>query len=147
MSNDDQSTVIDLTGVSTELEAMPRGYYGFAIEEPPKKQFTDNDPNRPYYAWVMVVTDPEEYAGRKLFHNTSLQTQSLWSFRQMLEALGYAPEDLDQEFKFDPEETIGCEGVAFVAPEEWPAGSGRMRSRVRRTLAPGAITVAQGTLL
>ncbi|MCW3991202.1 MAG: hypothetical protein NWE79_00705, partial [Candidatus Bathyarchaeota archaeon] len=84
--------VIDLSGIATDLAPLDRGYYHFMVEEPPKKRFTDDDPDRPYYAWVLTITEPEELAGRKLFTNTTLQEHALFGFKRMLLGLGWTPE-------------------------------------------------------
>lgn len=43
---------------------------------------------QPYLNWTFEVKEPERYAGAKLWHNTSLQPQTLFNLRNVLEAMG-----------------------------------------------------------
>ena len=57
------------------------GVYGKTIE-------TGESSGAEYIAWEFIIKAPEEEAGRKLYTNTSLQPQSLWVLRNLLEAAG-----------------------------------------------------------
>jgi hypothetical protein len=133
----DQTTVIDLTGVPTELEAIPRGYYPFVVVDCEKR--FGQESGAPYYAWVFEVSSGD-HEGRKLFHNTTLQDPP-WAFKQLLIALGFDAAALEQEITFDPEEAKGLEGIAYVTHREW---GGRTRNNVQRVLSSDAEVVTEG---
>lgn len=92
-----------------DFEALPKGEYVcqvFAHEIKPGKK-------APFIEWQLLVTEPEQYKGRKLFHNTSLAPNSLGFLKSFLKACNY-----DWGKSFNPEtdcsDVYGCEVVAKV---------------------------------
>ena len=76
------------------------------------------------------ITEPEEFANRKLFRTYSLQPQALFSLYQTLTALGEDPNAMkDKMFKVQPENYIGREAVVYIRNETY---EDVVRSRPRR---------------
>jgi len=96
----------------------------------------------PMIAWEYTV-DGGEYDGRKAFHNTSLQPQSLWSTQRTLMALGLSKEEVDAlEWDTEDPEKIqsDLDGYVDEARECVIAighrrFEGEKRQQVRRVLA------------
>lgn len=120
---------VDLTGVSTEIEALPIGYM-LAQVSACERQLAQSS-GKPTVRWEYTITEPEEFAGKKAFHNTSLQPQALWNFKRTLIALGYDPDELEEEIVFVPDDVIGMDCVLQIGNEPY---EGIMRTRVERVL-------------
>ena len=81
----------------------------------------------------LTVVKPEEYEGRKLFREFSLQPQALPFLHQFIKAVD--PEaELDEDFIFKPSDYIGLECAVRVRNEEFEE---QIRSRVGR-MAPAS---------
>jgi len=120
---------VDLTGVSTEIEALPIGYYPAQVSGCERQMARSS--GKPTVRWEYTITEPEEYAGKKAFHNTSLQPQALWNFKRTLIALGWDADELEEEITFSPEDVLGQECVLQIGNEPY---EGIMRTRVERVL-------------
>ena len=77
-----------------------------------------------------TVSEPEEYANRKLFRTYSLQPQALFALRDTLQALGEDPKSLsDKAFQVVPDAYIGRSCVVYIQNETY---NERINSRPRR---------------
>tara|TARA_Y100000310_G_C20673053_1_gene811344 strand:+ start:1344 stop:1739 length:396 start_codon:yes stop_codon:yes gene_type:complete len=81
-------------------------------------------------SWRFQVDNPE-FAGRVLFHNTSLQPQAAWRLIQELDALGvrYVPEGEKPNIvvKFNSDDCVGRRATADVIHEDW---EGKIRNKI-----------------
>lgn len=110
---------LNLAGISAVLEAVPPDTYPVVVSQ---CRLQDSKASgQPMLAWRLRIESPEEFAGRLLFHNTSLQKQALWNLKRTLLALGYEEEELDS-FEFDPEEVVGLTCQVVVTVETDPNG-------------------------
>lgn len=121
--------VVDLTGVETEFPPLEPGYYEAEVEAcTPGKGKSSGQPK---LDWRFNITEPESHAGRKAFYTTSLQQQSLFSFKRVLLSLGFTEEQLGGEFQFDPASVVGLPCTLVVIPDVY---EGVTRGRVDRVL-------------
>jgi hypothetical protein len=110
-------TDTESTGVIPEIDVLA------AVDEVEKK--TSDDSGKDYLAFTFKVTQPEEYAGRKLFHNCSLQPQALFNLRGLLEALGFeVPQGV---MELDPADLLNEVCGISVVHEEY---QGKTKARV-----------------
>lgn len=94
---------LDFEGISTEFEPLPVGTYEASVKDV-KYTAESQKSGKPYLTYVFEVEDPA-YKGRQLFHNESLQPQSLWRVAKTLKALGVrVPKG---EFNLDIDELVG----------------------------------------
>jgi len=124
---------VDLTGISTELEVIPPGYVLAQVSG--CNQVLARSSGKPTINWEFTIQDPEAYAGRKAFYNTSLQPQALWNLKRVLTALGWPEDDLEGELDFDEEDTLGMECILEIEEDIY---EGRTVSRVARVLSSDA---------
>lgn len=82
--------VVSTKGVSTGFEPVPAGVYNVTASA--KKSGPSKTSGKPSFSVELTVNSPEEYAGKKLFYNGSLQVQALFGFKRVLVAFG-APEE------------------------------------------------------
>ena len=102
---------IDFDKDVEDLKAMPKGDYILRVYSHTLKA-KNNDPANAYIEWQLLVVDGK-YKGRKLFHNTSLQVNSLPYLKRFLKTCGFA-----WGKKFNPNENCvdvyGCEVEGHV---------------------------------
>ena len=110
---------VDFTGVEART-LLDEGEYLVTVAEIEQKE---SESGNDYLSWTFEVTE-EGYSG-KLYHNTSLQPQSLWSLRNLLETLQVEVPDGPMEIDFD--ELVGLEVIAVVEHEKY---EGKMRARI-----------------
>jgi len=114
---------VDFTDTDKRV-LLPEGDYRFRVAE--VTQEVGADSGKDYLKWVLaVIDDDEKLNGQKLYYQTSLQPQSLWVLRDLLEALGV--ETAQDEFEIDLDDVIDREAVASVFHERW---EGKDRSKV-----------------
>ena len=123
---------INMTGVKTAPTPLPPGYYQAEVVQCEVKQ---SQAGHPYVSWGFSITEGE-YAGRKAWHNSSLQSQSLWSFKKTLIALGFPKGDLEGEIQFEPTAVLQLPCTLVVVEDEW---QGVTKSRVDKVLAAGVL--------
>ena len=118
----DRIISVDFEGVETGgANLVPEGEYAATILS--GEQYTAQSGNEAV-KWVIEVTDGK-YKGKKIYHNTSLQTQALWNLRGMLDACGF--ETPDSQYDIDLDEIEGAEVGIGVSVTEY---EGRDQSRV-----------------
>jgi len=102
---------IDFDKDVEDLKAMPKGDYLMSVFSHTLK-LKNNDPAKPFIEWQLLVKEGK-HAGRKLFHNTSLQAKSLPYLKRFLKTCGFA-----WGKKFNPNENCvdvyGCEVIGHV---------------------------------
>lgn len=92
---------VDFTGVEAGGVTVPEDKYEVEVEVV-NSETSDNDND--YLAWEFKISEGKQ-KGKKLWHNTSLQQQSLWALRGLLEALGI--EIPDEPLDLDLEDLVG----------------------------------------
>ncbi len=112
---------IDFTGVEAGGVLIDEGKYEVEVTEVKQEESKEGNP---YLSWEFKVIS-EEGKGSKLWHNTSLQQQSLWSLRGLLEALGV--EVPEEEMDLDLDDLVGRTIGAEVTHEEY---NGKNKARI-----------------
>ena len=86
------------------FEALPIGRYPVKVVD---VAYTEQAGDKaPYVAWEYDVTEGE-YAGRKIFHNTSLEPDARWSIKRTLLALGLTKEEIESHtWDFEDPEVV-----------------------------------------
>ncbi len=98
---------INMTGVNVdEFAPLPKDLYHVRVTGCEAKRSSDK--GNPYLEWKFVVTEGE-YENRKVWHNTSLLPQSLWSLKRLLLALGFDADDLAGEVDLEEDQVIDLE--------------------------------------
>lgn len=111
---------VDFSGVETN-SVLPEGEFIAKVKEVKQEESsTGND----YLAWQLTVVGGK-HDGKTLYHNTSLQQQSLWATKRWLECLGV--DVPDGEFDIDFGELEDMEIGVVIEHETY---KGRTRSRV-----------------
>lgn len=114
------------------FEPVPSGVYTVRVASIEDKQAGENaqNPGAPMLLWSFEVTEPEEFAGRRIFNNTMLSGKALFNLRNTLKALD--PENADEydgEIEFEPEDFINKECVIEVSQEPY---NDRMTNRIKK---------------
>jgi hypothetical protein len=133
---------VNLQGVKTELEQLPKGRYLCNVYAIEKK--ANNKGDGFYIQWTLKVSadhPDEDYTGRTLYYITSLKQDALWNLKRTLIALGDEPDDLDQELDIEPEDYLGRQCVADCKTEMY---QGEPKTRVSRIL-PEDAPLEEGT--
>lgn len=97
----------NLGDVKSAFEAIPAGNYPVRCTKAERK--IGNTSGQPYINFEFEVQDPD-YKGRKLWAIGSLQEQSLFALKNILEGLGVAYD----EDGFDTDDCLGQEATAEV---------------------------------
>ena len=111
---------VNFKGVET-TGVIPDGEYIAAITSVKQEE---SDEGNPYLAWMLKVVGGK-YAGRTLYHNTSLQTQALWSTKRFLECLGL--EVPDEELDLDLDEMTDLQVGVVVENSTW---KGKLKPKI-----------------
>jgi hypothetical protein len=101
------SSVIDFSNVESR-GLVSEGEHRIKVDEVTEEQGKEF----PYWKWVFKVD-----TGGKLFHNTSLAPQSLWSLRALLENLGVEVPEEASGYDFD--ELVDLEIICDVVHEKY----------------------------
>lgn len=102
---------------------LPEGSYQFEIKEIEER--IGEESKAPYLSVTFEVAEDGEYQGTKAYDNVSLQPQSLWKLRGLLEAAGI--ETVDGPMDIDPDELVGLIVVGDIIHEEY---KGKTKHRV-----------------
>ena len=122
---------LDFTGVTDGFEAMPVGLYLAIVQKIERKQ---SKAGNPMLVVTFNVTEPEEFAGRKLWDRLSLLPQSMWVVKRFLKGVGVADEDLTGPLQIDLDEVIGAETVVVI---EQGMYEGKTTSNISKYLPAG----------
>jgi len=122
---------IDFTGVKSGGgggDKIPEGEYLVTVKE--VNEEVSEKSGKPYLNWVLEIAEGK-YAGKRLYHITSLQPQALFNLRNTLEAAGVeVPEKLvDVNLDDLIDRVLGVS----VEHEEY---QGKKKSKVVDTFAP-----------
>lgn len=112
---------VDFTGVEANSRSVEDGTYLATITAVEEKESSDDQP----YLLFKWQTKPKKGAGAVIFDNASLQPQSLWRLRLLLEAIG--EEIPDGVMDLDLESYIGREAKIEVTNEKY---EGKNRPRI-----------------
>lgn len=74
----------------TSFDTMPEGIYLCVVDF--AQYIPESQSGYPYLKWQFTVAE-EEFKGRKLWHNTSLQESASFALSSLLIALGYEPDE------------------------------------------------------
>lgn len=98
---------VDFTGVEVGGVTVPEDKYEVEVVKVTKEE---SEAGNDYLKWEFTITEGK-YKGKKLWHNTSLQQQSLWALRGVLESLGIEipDETMDLDLSDLEGRTIGVE--------------------------------------
>jgi hypothetical protein len=118
---------LDMSGVSEGFEALPPGRYEAVITDVTAKQGS----KAPYLNWELTIAEGE-FEDRKLWLMTSLAPQALFGIKNLMRAAGIDPTELQGPVVMPtPTFFVGARVVAITTQEEYPEGSGEMRTRVK----------------
>lgn len=112
---------VDFTGVETQV-SLPEQDFLLEVEEVEQK--TSDNSGADYLSFTFKIVDGK-FAGKKLWHNCSLQPQALFNLRGVLEALGM--EIPAGPMELDPADLIGLQCGGAVQNETY---EGKNKSRV-----------------
>lgn len=113
-----------------EFETLPVGDYYVEIDEAELKQ---SSTGKAMLTLQLVVKEPEEYEGRKVFDNLMLEGRALWRTKQTLEVL--LGDMLEGRYELDTDELVGAQCMVTVAHRIWKkedGGDGQARADVRK---------------
>lgn len=125
---------INLKDVKT-LAPVPAGDYEAVLTEFNIVESAKSS-GKPYVAVTFKVTGPDEFKGRNLWKNYSLQSQALWGLKRDLVAMGVDPDS------FGEDDDIGdimtdAKGRACVLEVGLRPYNGEDRNEVKRVKEPG----------
>ena len=100
---------------------IPEGEYAVTVDE---VSVEESQQGNQYLKWVFKVLDGKQ-KGSKIYHNTSLLPQSLFSLKNLLIALGVPVPD--KAFQLNLDECEGCNCGVTITHETY---DGKKRSRV-----------------
>ena len=119
---------------TTSYEPLPDGVYPAKLRD----VTTHEGRTAPYWRWEYEITDPQ-YAGRRMWYNTSLSDRALWRLRNVFDAF-CVPADTNTD------DLIGLSVQLAVGSEiqEQGAGAGQTRNVVRDVLPSQLSNSEQG---
>lgn len=108
------------------FEPLPAAVYPVTVVD-----YEENEgPAGVYFAFTLEVTEGE-YANRKLWTNLSMSPKAAWKLQEALIAFGHDPEELTDEYEFDPDDYLGAECLAVVGQDKY---EGRIKNVVESLL-------------
>jgi len=110
---------VDFTGVEADARSIPDGTYKAAVVSIEENE----SDNGPYLSWKWKAEMKKGSA--TVFDNTSLQPQSLWRLRLLLEAIG--EEIVDGVMDLDLDDYVGREAQIEITNEKY---EGKDRARI-----------------
>ncbi|MDE2101521.1 MAG: DUF669 domain-containing protein [Patescibacteria group bacterium] len=120
-SDSGKVVTVDLSNTETRKRVKP-GDYKVAVES--VESGVAKSSGKPKMSWTFKIVDGPS-KGSKLFYNTSLQPQTLWNLRSVLEALGFTIPDTPLKLNLD--KLKGLEAMVTVDEEEF---NGKKRARI-----------------
>ena len=126
---------VDFT--STNDDPIPAGAYNAVVAGVEEKVAGENakNPGSKMLLWTFEVQEPPEFSGRKLWVNTSLLPQALFTLRNLLRAVD--PDnasDYDSELEFEPEDFVGRGLTLEVIQKKHYQDDTRMVNEVKKFL-------------
>lgn len=107
-------TTVNFAGVESGAVVVPEGKY--EVEVVAVSEEIGQNSNEPYLAFELKITEGKQ-EGKKLYLNKSLQENSLWSLKQLLEVLG--ADVPDDEMDIDHDDLVGRTCGVEVAHEKY----------------------------
>lgn len=96
---------VKTSGVSTGFEPFPAGQYRATLQKYTEKP-SKSTKGAMAFNTEWLVTEPEEFSGRKAFISGSLQPEFLWTIKRIGVALGVADDILEDDAGWDPAEVL-----------------------------------------
>lgn len=124
---------LNFENVTSGMEPLPRGIYPATLFE--VKSGTSKSSNKPMLSLTFKIQYPPEYSNRQAWTNLSLQPQALWRVKEVLIALGVAPEELKTEVEVDWDDLLGAECRLQIDHRIY---DGKVRQETSKILAPAA---------
>lgn len=125
---------INFSGVA-DLKPVPAGTYKATLTE--RKLVAESKASKKPFMQLTFTIQDDDFQGRKLWTNLSLQEQSFWRVKQTLVRLGYDQEALEADEEIDVEEAfqelVGAECALVVAIEQY---NNEDRNQVKQILEP-----------
>lgn len=118
---------------TSNFDPLPAGTYVCNVTNYEMREAGEQakNPGSPYINWEFTVIKGE-FDNRKLWSNTSLLPQALFSLKGLMEASGrYSREQLDGDLEFDPDDLVSATVKVVVRQREYPPGSGDMTNDVK----------------
>jgi hypothetical protein len=108
------------------FEPLPENTY---LAVPEEVTMEPGGANGPYWKWTFKIAEGQEYAGRKLFMNTSLSEKALWKLKETFEAFGVSTDT-------DTDDLIGKPVKLYVVqrPIEQGKRKGEIGNEIRNLL-------------
>lgn len=128
---------INFTGVETSIN-IPVGIYSVNIYSIKHKQKPGKDPG---FEWTFIIQEGS-FKGKKVFCTTSMATQALWKFKQMLEDL--TGETVSDHFDFEPNKYIGMSCKVSVEANNDPKYNNSVGRIVSSAVSSTAETATNG---
>ena len=95
---------------------VPEGEYKVKINNSEVRK--TNDGSGRYIRWECIIVEPKKYKGKRLFGNTSLKKDALWSLRNLIHA-ATKKNIAGKVAEFDPDSLIGKVVGASVSDNEY----------------------------
>ena len=122
------------------FEPIPVGVYNATVFNIETKEGAES--KKPYLNWTFQVQD-ERFANRRVWLMTSLQPNSLWRLKEVLEALGLEG-DMSKQFELDIPALLGTECKIQVVHEEYQWKTSDKVSKVMPSVGGKATGGAKG---
>jgi len=138
---------IDAREVSKEIRRggsgthVPEGEYLVKLNDAEVK--TTKDESGRYIRWECIIVEPVKYKGKRLFGNTSLKKEALWSLRNLIHA-AVGKNIAGRTVDFDPDTVIGKTVGASVSDNVYDDSKGneRITSQIDSFFPKGELNVA-----
>lgn len=118
----------EIRGRSQRSTRVPEGDYIVKIQDGSVEESERSGSS--YIRWKLQIVQPATHSGKTLYANTSLKKAALFNLRNLIHAAtgkNVAGRALD----FDPEKVFGRTVGCSVEDNEYPEGSGKVRSQVQ----------------
>jgi len=128
---------VNLTGVTTVFPVLPQGYYQAMVAGCEQKLSKPNADGKrtQMLKWTFHITEPEEFLGSKVWHNTMLEGGGRFATKLVLIALGMGTEEsLTGDIAFEVEEVLGEPCTLVIVPDEY---EGKEQSKIKAVLEAG----------
>jgi len=131
---------VDFTGVERGGGAVgahvPEGDYLLRVVGADLKSKKD-DPSSKYLSWRCTIVKPTQYAGKTIYHTTSLKQEALWNLRGFLMDLLGGADKVPQKALDIPLQKIVAAKKLLGATLQDDEYNGKFKSVIAATFAPG----------
>jgi hypothetical protein len=143
------SVKINLKDVGgNDYEALPADSYEAKVTAGLMRETSGNGKlpaGTPMINWEFVITEPQKYAGRKIWTNTVIHENTMFTLKQLLQATGNFDDDqLAGELEFDIEDVVGSDVILVVTQREY---NGNTVNDVKKIKSAGSSSGGRSSLL